>query len=927
MATFGLAVDARKAVKGFGSYTNAAGRAVDVNGRYIKSQTGVNSATKKSGRTISKFNLGPLKGMLAGFSALFILRDATKVIIGFDKQIAELGGITGATTAELEGLEKVARQLGATTAFSAQEAAEGLTSLARAGFSVAKSTAAIAGTLNLAIAGTLNLARSTDIVVAAIKTFGLEASDAGKVGDIFITSANNATTTVDELAEAMKFGGVIAGTLGISLENTSAALATLADNNIRGSLAGTGLRGVLASLIDPTEKGKKALNDMKLSVADVDVRARGLTAVLKTLRDNGINEGANAMRLFGRIAFSAGVNLSLNADRVEELTKANLNAAGAAQKMADIMSNTLSGKLKSLRSVVEELFLQVGDEGLAGGLKSVIEFSTDVLRIIAGTEGAMKDAGATAKSFAITLKILGAGIVALGKVMFTGFESMAKIIGCVGEALFGFESNLDRVFKAVGEGSLTFEDLEDSATTSFENVSAALGVFLVDPIIQAVKSIKLLWTGLTDFIGISFKLPLVTSLKLIKIFVTTINVEIAAVIDKLAVLALAARQTGLGTTLQNISRSMKATGAEFNKGIDAITKDTEEKLKASIDKIALGIEEGSKSLLFNPLQLQESMEKLNGIILDNQEKLAERILIRQKARLAEEVRLAEEAAQKKKEAEEKALLGSIPNFQLAVNAGPAEQVGGDNNGEVSRAAELERQKQEARLNIIRDSFKTEQELMLEKALKDSEFVFGLKNEELIGAEEQKALLLQIEDKFLSDKRKLQKANAEEEARARKQALLTTLDTTKSIGNSLLSIAESHGQQSEKKRKKFARAQVIINTAIGIARAFADLGWPAGIAAAAVAAASGAAQLAAINSAGGGGGTISAPSSAGGGGAEPSGTPPSAGPQEVRVVFEGLDKLSDDALMSGTAVRNFLERASQEVENGAKLVSTTTTGGV
>ena len=173
--------------------------------------------------------------------------------------MSRVKAISGATGDEFEALRAQAKELGATTVFSATQAAEGMENLASAGFTASEITAAMPGLLDLAAASGSNLGTASEIAAAAVRAFGLEASDATHVADVFAEVSARTQAQTEDLGDALKYVGPQAKNAGLSLEQTSAAIGIMSDVGIKGSMAGTTLRSVLQSLQAPTEKAAETM--------------------------------------------------------------------------------------------------------------------------------------------------------------------------------------------------------------------------------------------------------------------------------------------------------------------------------------------------------------------------------------------------------------------------------------------------------------------------------------------------------------------------------------------------------------------------------------------------------------------------------------------------------------------------------------------
>ena len=173
---------------------------------------------------------------------------AVRSFAQFESSMLRVKAVTGASEEAFLAMSEQAKNLGATTAFTAQQAAEGMGFLGQAGFTTNEIMSAMPSVLNLAAAGQLELADAADITAAVLRGFGKSATEAGNVADILATAAASSNTSVQEMGEGFKFVGPVASAMGISIEETAAAMAKLSDAGLKGSLAGTGLRQALVKL-------------------------------------------------------------------------------------------------------------------------------------------------------------------------------------------------------------------------------------------------------------------------------------------------------------------------------------------------------------------------------------------------------------------------------------------------------------------------------------------------------------------------------------------------------------------------------------------------------------------------------------------------------------------------------------------------------
>lgn len=428
-----------------------------------------------------------LGGLFAGVSGAFVLRDATRVIAGFEESLATLRGVTGldSQSAQFEELQNQARQLGATTRFTAQQAAEGQVFLARAGFDAQQVLSALPATLSLASAGQLELGQAADIASNAVTQFNLSASETGRVADSLVNVANNANTNVAQLAEALKYAGPIANAFGLSIETTNAALGKLGDAGIQATLAGTGLRGTLAALATPSTEAAARIADLVGNLDQVDVSTRGLIPVLKSFRDANLDV-IDAFDIFGRRNAGVALTLVKSVDQIQALIKVQSEGAGAAKKFADIQNDTLRGSFLALRSAVEAAYLSVGDDGYTGALRGLVDTSTVAIRILAGTADETDRANGSASLLAHSIEGIGVaiGVITTSQVVaYLGrmtaalvatnaaaavnpFTAFAVVIGTITGAVVALShelENFDTILNRIKSRSTNLADIVENA--------------------------------------------------------------------------------------------------------------------------------------------------------------------------------------------------------------------------------------------------------------------------------------------------------------------------------------------------------------------------------------------------------------------------------------------------------------------------------
>lgn len=329
---------------------------------------------------------------------------AVKVGSDFEAAMSKVEAISGATAEQMDALTQKAKDMGASTKFSATESAEAFQYMAMAGWDSAQMIDGIGGIMNLAAADGLDLATTSDIVTDALTAFGLAASDSTHFADVLATASSNANTNVAMLGESFKYVAPVAGAMNYSVEDVSKALGLMANASVKGSMAGTTLKTSLARMAAPTDKMAKAMEQYGISLTDSEGNMKSLDDVMKNLRKSlgGLSEDeqtAAASTIFGKEAM-AGMLAIINASEQDynKLSDAIANADGTAQRMADTMNNNLQGKVTLAKSALEGLGIQIY-ETMEDGLKEAVETGTGYIDRLAdaftdgGLEGAVNEAG------------------------------------------------------------------------------------------------------------------------------------------------------------------------------------------------------------------------------------------------------------------------------------------------------------------------------------------------------------------------------------------------------------------------------------------------------------------------------------------------------------------------------------------------------
>lgn len=340
--------------------------------------------------TQAQGSLFSLQRAALGLTAAFSFGSVISELRGFESTMAQVQGVTRATGTEFDQLQGLARDLGRNTQFSAQEAAEGVLFLARAGQDTNTILQTLPATLKFAQAGALELGQAADFATNIMGAFGLGAEQTEQSLNALVTVANNANTDITSLASAISFVGPAAESASVSLEDTAAAVGVLGDVGISASRAGTALNQILLNLsnTDPPDRVVATLEKLGLTINDVNPAAVGLETAFKNLSDAGIDL-TDAARLVGTEASSALLALTDNNAKVGELGELARTTTDSLDTMANAMSQTLDGAIKRASSAFSGLIQEIGARGTTSiltiafdGIANSINSFTDNLDLV-----------------------------------------------------------------------------------------------------------------------------------------------------------------------------------------------------------------------------------------------------------------------------------------------------------------------------------------------------------------------------------------------------------------------------------------------------------------------------------------------------------------------------------------------------------------
>ena len=414
----------------------------------------------------------------------------------FEETMSNVEALSQANTQEMAALSSQAKELGATTKFTAQEAGDAMGYMAMAGWDANDMLQGMDGVLQLAAASGEDLAMVSDIVTDSLSAFGLTAKDTAHFSDVLAAAATNSNTNVAIMGETFKMSASVAGALGYSIEDVAVAMGLMANSGVKGSIAGTALRNTFNGLLEGVTLTGAAFGEYEYCAVKADGTMKDFGATIDELRGyfeqmTEAERVANAQAIAGQRGYN-GLLAILNATDADyvSLTNSINNCTGAAQRMADVKLDNLNGQLTLMDSAWDALRVTIGEQ-FNPELRELAEIGTDVLGWANGfvqehpalVKGVMATAGAfggialaiTGVTAAMKLASVASGIfagtmgVALGPVAAVT-AAVAGVVGVVTALATAADAGVPSV-KELTEAARDMQEAMDEASASYEETA------------------------------------------------------------------------------------------------------------------------------------------------------------------------------------------------------------------------------------------------------------------------------------------------------------------------------------------------------------------------------------------------------------------------------------------------------------------------
>jgi len=451
---------------------------------------------------------------LAGTAAIGAVTLAFKSAIGTfadtEQKLANVKAVSNATAEQFNELQKAANEAGTTTRFTAGQAADALFYLSSAGLNATQSVDALNGVLELAGATGSDLSQSAQAVTSTLSQFGLGASKASDVANIFAAANSNSQATLDKLQNSLRQVGPVASGLGISLEETVGSLQALYNAGFQGENAGLALKSALADLSNQASPTIQKLNALGVSFADVNPEAVGLTGAIGALEKAGLTT-SETIDVFGKVAGPQLVTLiKAGQAQLEKYTEAVTGTDEAARQYA-VQNDTLSGSFDALKSAVEGTSNSfIGT--LSPVIRAVLGVLTNILRVTTGLPSVLKGAGAGAAAAAIGFVALSKGLALVG-VAVTGSLGLVSGVGALVVALSALvvkakeikQQDLQKEFGGMADSLGLAGQASDEFVKKAGKIEDAFRVYQSDGIPRDLKGVKSIIDEISSSFGVTTK--------------------------------------------------------------------------------------------------------------------------------------------------------------------------------------------------------------------------------------------------------------------------------------------------------------------------------------------------------------------------------------------------------------------------------------
>jgi len=453
---------------------------------------------------------GRIMTMAVTLPVLAMGASTLKTAADFETSMNRVQNLTSATGSELVQMQNQARDLGATTMFTASQAADAMGFLGMAGFETNEIISAMPATLNLAAASQMELAQTADLVSNVLTGYNTDATKTGMVTDVLVSTFQNANTNLEQLGDAMRYVAPIAASMKIPIRDTATAIGLLGNAGMQGSMAGVQLRGILASLSKPSAEAASALEKLGIprnKILDASGNVTSLRGVIEQLSKAGATS-TDLFTIFGRrMGPGMAALISQGVGEFDKLRE-KLDDQGSSQRAAEVSMKGLNGQLKALKSAWEDFQLSIADSGILETVTKLVTKFAAFFRRISKVNPQILKMGVI---FAGIMAVVGPLLFIIGNLM-SAFSAIGGAIASAGGIIALVSNPIGWVIAAI-LGLIAMIMLLKRAGLSWAEAFRVVFASCF-PLVAVVEFIIENWKRLLPF----FKLALMGIVGLFKVF-------------------------------------------------------------------------------------------------------------------------------------------------------------------------------------------------------------------------------------------------------------------------------------------------------------------------------------------------------------------------------------------------------------------------
>ncbi len=348
--------------------------------RSFNIMTPLNQAVTRLGRSFKTY-MSYMAASSVIFAVITSFRTAKQTIVDFDQSLRDLQAITQSTMGQMNLMGEAAKQYASDTKFSAIEVTQGMKLLGQSGLNAIETIETIGAVSDLATGTLSEMSTTVDLVTTAMRVFGVESKDSAVIADVFANAVNRSKLTIDKIRIAMNYIGPVAHAAGVGLKEVTSAMMILANQGIRASTIGTGLRQVIRRLVAPNRLMVNALGDASLILDDLNPQMRSFAEVIDNLA-LVVTDARTAFEMFGQRGATAVLALTQSGSVGLNNMLAIVKRTGTAAGMAATQMEGLGVSYKNLSDKIRNLYLQMGDNGLAGVFRVFVDVARGLVDIL-----------------------------------------------------------------------------------------------------------------------------------------------------------------------------------------------------------------------------------------------------------------------------------------------------------------------------------------------------------------------------------------------------------------------------------------------------------------------------------------------------------------------------------------------------------------